>query len=153
MGRARRRGYKQLIEADLNIMPLMNLFVVLIPMLLLSAVFVELSVIDLHLPTDSTATEPENKPLRLAVLIGPDAYTVSARGWKTRTLPREDQDALGAVLAEIATRHPENTELAILSPSNTAYQDIITVMDLSRDAGIPGISLGDADADPDRVAR
>lgn len=153
MNRKHRRTYKELIEADLNIMPLMNLFVVLIPMLLLSAVFVELSVIDLQLPSDQAESTPPKQSLRLSVEIRSDAYTVSARGWKTRTIPRGEEPALGELLATIAAKNPDNKELAILSPDRTPYQDIIAVMDLSRDAGIPGISLGDADPDPDRVAR
>ena len=57
MRRSTRRGYRQVIESDLEIMPLMNLFVALIPMLLISAVFLNVTVIDMKLPTDTDAAE------------------------------------------------------------------------------------------------
>ena len=68
----RRRGYRQLVEADLDIMPLMNLFVVLIPMLLLSAVFVEINAIEMDLPGDGATAETARESLELTIRLETD---------------------------------------------------------------------------------
>lgn len=155
MAKRRSRGAREIIEADLNIMPLMNLFVVLIPMLLLSAVFVELSVLELNLPTGDESAEKPKRGLELMVEIGPEHYVVKGRRLKTQRIPRDTEDAtaLNDALASIAQAHPDNQDLTILSRENTPYQDIITVMDASHEAGVPGISLGQSSIDTDRVAR
>jgi biopolymer transport protein ExbD len=44
-------------------------------------------------------------------------------------------------LSEIASQHPENQEIMIISQATTRYEDIITVMDISRDSGLPSVSL------------
>ncbi|MBK7047145.1 MAG: hypothetical protein IPH48_11700 [bacterium] len=43
----RRRGFREAVADDVDLLPLMNLFVALIPMLLVSAVFLNITVIDL----------------------------------------------------------------------------------------------------------
>ena len=64
MIRKRQRSLGEHVEGDLEILPLMNLFVVLIPMLLISAVFVHLTVIRMNLPSDdASATPPQRERL------------------------------------------------------------------------------------------
>lgn len=148
---ARRRGYRQLIEADLDIMPLMNLFVVLIPMLLLSAVFVEMSSIDMNLPgTDPEASSEAPEGLDLAVRLQADRYVVSGRRLSAQIIERKEADAddrLAAVLQSIRERHPREQSLRIESPDAARYQDIVTVMDISRAAGLAAISLAGSPTD------
>ena len=149
---ARSRGYRKLVEADLDIMPLMNLFVVLIPMLLLSAVFVELSSIDMQSPS-TAAEEPSGPQLDLALALSPSQYTVTGRGLRRTKIDREEAEAderLREVLRAIAQKHPKESGLRIESPAATAYQELITAMDISRSVGLSAISLvGNSDAGSD----
>jgi biopolymer transport protein ExbD len=152
---ARRRGYRQLVEADLDIMPLMNLFVVLIPMLLLSAVFVEMSAIDMELPGDDPQqAREENESLELAVRLEDDRWVVSGRRLAAQVIAREGEDAeerLEAVLRAIRDRHPHERSVRIESPAAARYQDIVTVMDVSRAAGLGAIALASAPSNPRRA--
>ena len=135
-------------------MPLMNLFIVLIPLLLLSAVFVQVTVIDMNLPASETQQEPPPAaPLELAVRIQASGYVVSGRGIASRTIAKEQtanatQDAarlqLAAALEEIAGAHPDNQEVRIVAEATTKYEEIITVMDIARAAGLPQAALADA---------
>jgi biopolymer transport protein ExbD len=156
---ARTRGYRKLIEADLDIMPLMNLFVVLIPMLLLSAVFVELSAIDMQSPSSAEAKKKDGPPLDLALEIRPSHYNVTGRGLERRRVARGAEDSsenLRILLRGIVERHPGESELRIKSPSDTEYQELITAMDISRSVGLSAISLmgnGEAANDATREAR
>jgi biopolymer transport protein ExbD len=142
---SRRRSYRALIEAELETMPLMGLFVVLIPMLLLSAVFLQISVIDLNLPAEEAAAqERQREQFALTVEIAEEAFIVSARGMESRTIPRDGEGARERLLGELSgirDRNPANEAVTILSRPLTRYEDIILVMDVSREAGLPHASL------------
>jgi biopolymer transport protein ExbD len=133
------------VEYDVEILPMMNLFVVLIPMLLLSAVFVELGVIRLGLPSEDAApTAARKEPLGLAVAIEDDRWIVRAAAIKPNAIPRDGDGAieeLRAALADVAARFPENRDVVILSRPHTRYEDIISVMDVSRETGLENVAL------------
>jgi len=89
----RRKKRKSLtVNTDLKLMPLMNIIIALIPMLLLSAVFLEVKVIETSLPRDAEAStaaaEPSSPPLDLAVHVRQAAYIVEGHGLDPRVLPR-----------------------------------------------------------------
>lgn len=70
---------------DLNLTPIMNMVVILIPLLLLSLVFMEVSVINITAPKlsvgPSTATEEEpDKKLNLTVAVGSKGFEIGATG-------------------------------------------------------------------------
>src|SRR6056297_1675167 len=112
----RRRGYRQLVEGDLDIMPLMNLFVVLIPMLLLSAVFVEINAIDMHLPPSGAERSRERESLDLAIRLEPQHYVVEGRHLKARSVERRAPQAeteLRALLRSIRDANPDERSVRI----------------------------------------
>ncbi|RKZ09871.1 hypothetical protein DRQ32_07720 [bacterium] len=147
MRRRNRRGYRQFIESDLEIMPLMNLFVALIPMLLISAVFVNVTVIDMKLPTDTSdaqAVSNTQKALNLAVTIRDDHFVVEGRKLRKQVVARKAENAdsqLSEILVGIKQQYPDNEEIMIISQSRTLYEDIILVMDVSRESGMGSVSL------------
>lgn len=82
MARRRDDGIDHPEEPDLA--PFMNLVIILIPMLLLSVVFIEVSVINVTMPLGGSATtdeeEEEDEPLDLAITLSSDGFYVSAAG-------------------------------------------------------------------------
>ena len=146
----RRRRSRDTIAADLEVLPMMNLFIVLIPLLLLSAVFVEVSVIDMAMPSDSEASEAKQEPLGLAVHINDDGYVLVGRNIPTQVFSRTANDAsadiqLSEALVAIASAHPDNQQIKIVSQPTTLYDEIIGVMDIARAAGLPSTALIGAD--------
>ena len=147
MRRSTRRGYREIIEGDLEIMPLMNLFVALIPMLLISAVFLNVTVIDMKLPTDTSAAEADvdtKKALQLAVTIRDEFFVVEGRRIRKQVVARAEDDAedqLARILGSIKETHPDNEDIIIISQPTTRYDDLISVMDISREAGMGVVSL------------
>jgi len=143
-----RRGYRNLIESDLELMPLMNLFVAMIPMLLISAVFLNVTVIDMKAPSDTQASTSHKPSLLLAVTIKKDYFVVEGRGVQKHVIRRADEDAdeqLAAALAEISTQHPDNQDIIVISEPRTHYGDIVAVMDIARANGAPSVALMGAD--------
>jgi len=145
-----RRRYRDIIENDLEIMPLMNLFVALIPMLLISAVFLNVTVIDMKAPSEATEADGGDKKenLALAVTIKDDYFVVEGRRISKRVISRAGEDAearLADALADVVARYPDNRDVMIISQPQTLYTDIISVMDVSRESGLPSVSLLGAD--------
>lgn len=139
-----RRGYRKIVEADLDIMPLMNLFVVLIPMLLLSAVFVEIHAIEMDLPGEGIASDAERPALDLSIRLEPDRYVINGNRLRVRTVDRSAEDAdeqLLAVLTAIRASNPDERAVRIESPDAARYQDLVRVMDVARSTGLDAIGL------------
>ena len=134
-------------------------FISIIPLLLLSAAFVQLAVIPTALPASAeappAAIAAEDK-LSLSIVIQADAYVVQANGATVSTIARPEhaaagdvnakaaRDQLAAALASIAAQHPDHREVKIVAAPATRYEDIIDVMDVSRAAGLPDAALADA---------
>jgi biopolymer transport protein ExbD len=141
-----RKSFRDFVAADLDIMPLMNLFVVLIPMLLLSAVFVQVSTLDMQLPpADQEAMADDEEPFSVEVTVQPQRYRVEASEAARAVIDRSEPDAdvkLREALAAIRAERLEAPPLTILSPADLKYQDLITVMDIGAAAGMGAVSLG-----------
>lgn len=150
----RRRSFRQVVNCDLELRPLMNVFIVLIPMLLMSAVFMEIRVIEMSMPRDvlAAAHTPVEKPFDVTIRIRANAYVVEAGGSVLSIVPRRagmpgqtTSDELTRVLAAIVAGHPGNKEVRIVAESTTRYEEIVAIMDLARDAGLPQAALEGAE--------
>ncbi len=131
----------------------MNVFIVLIPMLLMSAVFVEIRVIEMSQAAASTAPASATPPLDLAVVIGSDAYMIEGQGIAPVSVPRPAaagpdarpgaaaSRALQQALAAVVAAHPGSQDVRLVAGERTRYQEIVAVMDLARAAGLPHAAL------------
>lgn len=154
----RRRSYRQRVNCDLELRPLMNVFIVLIPMLLMSAVFVEIRTIEMTLPQAADAAADAPEPLDLAIRITPSLYVVGVNGVATHSIPRLRDEAvpgpgtssqIETALAALAAAHPRHDEIRIVGESRTRYQEIVAVMDIARAAGLPRVALEGAQVEED----
>lgn len=146
--RRNKRSFRAHVEDDLEIMPLMNLFVALIPMLLISAVFLNVTVIDMKTPGPGETAAELGEDLALSVAIADDRYVIEGNGLTRKEVERGGDDTLGRLemaLAVVAAAYPLNETVTIVSRDRTRYTEIIDVMDTARAAGLPGVSLLGAD--------
>jgi biopolymer transport protein ExbD len=158
-----RKGGRRIIEAaELNITAFMNLMVILVPFLLITAVFSRLAILELNLPASSTEpADPQELTFQLEVIVRADKIEVGDRnvgalGVYPNTNDGYDYESLSTKLAEIKDRYPQKTDAAILLESEIPYDTLVQVMDrvrvaeLVEDAGVrrrdlfPDISIGDA---------
>jgi biopolymer transport protein ExbD len=82
------------------------------------------------------------------VTIQETAFVVEGRGIARRVIARADADAdeqLASALASVSAAHPDNREVTVVSQPNTNYGDIVAVMDISRENGMPSVALMGAD--------
>ena len=164
-----RRGGRRHNEAtaELNITAFMNLMVILVPFLLITAVFSRLAILELNLPGSSNEpVEPQDQVFQLEVIIRSDKIEVGDRnqgllGIYPKTDDGYDYDAVGNKLAELKERYPDKTDASILLEQDISYDTVVQIMDtvrvsveievdeddretLVRSDLFPDISIGDA---------
>ena len=162
MIRSHRRGRTQKDAAELNITAFMNLMVILVPFLLITAVFSRLAILELNLPGSSTEpVDPQEQVFQLEVIVRKDKIEVGDRNQGLLGVYPADEDghdyaALSTKLAELKSRYPDKTEAAILLEQDIPYDTLVQVMDKVRIAEqveedaivhtdlFPDISIGDA---------
>lgn len=156
---------KHLQEAvELNITAFMNLMVILVPFLLITAVFSRMTVLELNLPTLDAAQEnsPEELKLSLQLVVREKSFDIQdANIGLIRSIERsnnEDWKTFSQVLLEIKSRFPEEQSITLLLEPGVSYKTMIEVMDHVRSADVvqlasletvelfPDISIGDAPA-------
>lgn len=135
---------------DVNITPVLNLFLVLVPFLLLTAVFVRIAVLELTLPTlaqqKSEADRKQDKPVILVLLaISDKGFELKAPGIKFAPIPLAEDlyqfDILRKRLQSIKERYPDTEEITIQPADAVLYEVIVKVMDTCREVGFPNISI------------
>lgn len=103
-GSARRK--KEMGEVSLNLNPMMDMFAVLIPALLMMSVVVEVSVINVSMPAAGGAAggaPPKDVPLELTVTITESGYTLTAYGQVLRGSDAKDPMAPSIPIIERPT--------------------------------------------------
>ncbi len=148
--------------AELNITAFMNLMVILVPFLLITAVFSRLAVLELNLPGSSTEpVDPQDQTFQLEITVREDQIEIGDRNQGMLALYPNDADgydfeALSAKLADIKARYPQKTDAAILLEADIPYDTLVQVMDrvrvavtaddddIVRSELFPEISIGDA---------
>ncbi|HHH35960.1 MAG TPA: biopolymer transporter ExbD [Gammaproteobacteria bacterium] len=165
MYRRRSRRSRHHEPVEMNITAFMNLMVILVPFLLITAVFSRIAILELNLPSaDAGQAEPDPRALQLEVIIRKDAIEVADRGKASRVIRNGDDGydfaGLSAMMREIKSRHPDKMDITLLLEPEIAYDDLVQVMDTVRVAQVkrdgrmvraelfPEISIGDAPRRP-----
>src|SRR5258706_14414045 len=78
--RRRKKRHAKQVHTELEIMPMLNVFIAIIPLLLLSAAFVPVTVIKTTLPADGAVVAVSDAPLDLALAIRADQYVIQVDG-------------------------------------------------------------------------
>lgn len=147
---------------ELNITAFMNLMVILVPFLLITAVFSRITVLELNLPALDAKTKQEEKiKLQLELHIRENSFDIQDANLGLikrfeRKADDTDWNAFTDILVEIKSRFPEEDSITLLLERKIEYKTLIQVMDRVRSADIvqvatletvelfPNISIGDA---------
>lgn len=153
-------------EVNLDITAFMNLMVVLVPFLLVMAVFSRMAILELNLPpaADPNAAPPENpeQQLQLEVIVREKLIDVAdQKGGLIRRVENKDDEydlqLLSEALQELKSRLPaDKTDISLLLEPKVSYENIISIYDTLRLVVVeeegeseqyelfPDIALGDA---------
>jgi biopolymer transport protein ExbD len=155
--------------AELLLVPMIDIFTVLVTFLLMTAVFSKTVVLQLNLPAAQTEFKEPPPGLVIEVMVRKDLIQVADRNsGPLATLPNKaagyDYDGLTDYLKRVKAKFPDKTDATILLEKDTPYDILVQVMDRVRVLEVkqgpttvqaelfPDISIGDAPAESAPVA-
>ncbi len=164
MGFLRGRRARHQEATDLDITAFMNLMVILVPFLLITAVFSRLAVLELNLPSANAPLAEESEPeFQLEITVRDARIEVGDRnGGLLKLLDNSDEGydlaALADYLAQVKQQFPDTVNATLLLEQEVEYDTLVQVMDTVRVTArfdeaegrviqyelFPEISIGDA---------
>lgn len=159
---SRLHHYKRHKEApDLDVTTFLNLMVVLIPFLLITAVFSRITIMELDLPTAAGGPTVDKKQVTIEVIVRKNALQIADGRRVVVSMPKQgdkyDLRTLSEHLMKLKRAYVEKEDATVLIEPDIAYEDMVQVMDAVRLAEIrepgqevqkiplfPAISVGDA---------
>tara|TARA_R110002096_G_scaffold160520_4_gene326743 strand:+ start:525 stop:965 length:441 start_codon:yes stop_codon:yes gene_type:complete len=139
----------------------MNLMVILVPFLLITAVFSKISILELDLPAKSDVVKNNVKTLELEIVVRENSLRVQDRNKGVlKSIKNGDQGyeltALNEYLQGLKTRYQDIQNATILLEPDITYDVLVQIMDSVRAAEVvkdgetvfadlfPDIAVGDA---------
>jgi biopolymer transport protein ExbD len=148
--------------SGLDVTSFMNLMVVLVPFLLISAVFSRVTILELNVPT-SAGKAALNKPnFAIEVIVRKNGFEIANGSSVEAAIPKKDgqydMQMLHELLARLKARYPQKDDATVLMEPDIEYDYMIQAMDAVRGAEVrkegsaevkkvvlfPNISIGDA---------
>lgn len=157
----RRKHIQETVE--LNITAFLNLMVILVPFLLITAVFSRVAVLELNLPSkDAIAKQEDKVKLQLELVLRKGSFEIRDTNlgrikYIELTNDQTNWKVFTDTLVEIKARFPDEQSITLLLEPSINYKTLIEVMDRVRSADVlqftevvnvelfPNISIGDAD--------
>jgi len=161
---ARRHHYrlrnKQPME--LEVTTFLNLMVVLVPFLLITAVFSRIAIVELTLPSSTGGSSSEQPAFRVEVIVRQEGLEISNGSAVIAAIPNVEGEYDFATLAEymmsLKRDYPDIEAASVLLERDIPYDYLIRVMDIARSAEVqsasddglirvalfPNISIGEA---------
>jgi biopolymer transport protein ExbD len=147
--------------AELNITTFMNLMVILVPFLLITAVFSRMAILELNLPTAESVVKEQEPEFALEVIVRAEHIEIGDRNAGVfSVIPAvngiHDTGALTAKLKDVKGTFPDQLAVTLLLESDIDYEVLVQVMDAVRSYRLdepgefkraelfPEISIGDA---------
>ncbi|MGZ8251181.1 MAG: ExbD/TolR family protein [Methylophilaceae bacterium] len=122
-------------DLEMNLVPLIDVLLVIIIFLVVSATFSRVSELQINLPT-AEANSPEEKPLVITVDIDATGHYVVDKN----ALAEPTVSAIAAALQKAVGDKKEPT-IVINADASTTHQSVINVMEASRQAGYTHITF------------
>lgn len=133
-GGHRHRKHQSMPMAEINIIPLVDITLVLLIIFMATTAFVKEAGLNMKLPAAKTTdmAAQENKDFSVALSRNGGIYL---DGKAT------SESAVQAAMLAVAKRNPD-TRVVIKGDENIEYKRVVRVMDMARQAGLPKVALG-----------
>ena len=137
-------GVKQRSDFDLELTPMMGLMITLIPILLLSTVFLQVRIIETDLPqvlSEAILKDDENPTVWISLKVTSsegcvlnwqkDGQVQSVQVNRGQNSPC-DLGSLNLALTEVKTQFPAVYKIELNPEASVPYKDIVSIMDSAR---------------------
>ena len=147
----RKRYTRRHKPGELMLVPMIDIFTVLVTFLLMTAVFSRITILELDLPSASGPAIA--KPaFRLEVIVRKGGFELTNGSALIATLPKVDGAYDVKKLAELALSlkgdYPEADDASVLLEPEIEYDHLIQVMDAIRSAEVPATAAEAAVGEP-----
>lgn len=139
----RKHHYRRRADAsvELDMTTFLNLMVVLVPFLLITAVFSRITIVELSLPNSAGGQAAVEPTFRMEVIVRGDVLQLSDGRRVLATLPKVDDEydleRLGEHVLALKQQNPESDAASVLLEPQIEYDHLIQVMDAVRTAAVP----------------
>jgi biopolymer transport protein ExbD len=126
--------------AELMLVPMIDIFTVMVTFLLMTAVFSRITTLELDLPSAAAGkvTEPT---FRLEAVVRKNGFELTNGSAVIAAVPKVngayDLKTLSDLAVSIKRDHPDVNDASVLLEPEVAYDDLIQVMDTLRRAEVP----------------
>lgn len=140
---ARKHHYKRrkCNEYEIDVTTFLNLMVVLIPFLLITAVFSRLTIVELDLPSNASGAVVQQESFRVEVIVREAGIEISNGTAVIATVPKKDDeydlDALSEMMVALKQEYPDIDTASVLMEPFIPYDYLIQVMDIVRTVEVP----------------
>ena len=141
---ARRHHYKRRTKEDaheIDVTTFLNLMVVLIPFLLITAVFSRMTIVELNLPSSSGGAANNEEGFQIEVIVRDAGIEISNGRTVIASIPKKDDDfdleTLSEFMIELKQEYPEQETASVLMEGHIPYDYLILVMDTVRSVELP----------------
>ena len=141
---------KKSVNADLNLVPYIDLLTCMVAFLLITAVWSQLARLEAHQKGQGQAGEdtPPEKVFKLIVLVNGEGFNLVA-DQDQQPIPKKgdgsyDIEKLASELKKIKDTHADKTDIQVASDDSIHFETLVRTMDTALTARFPDISLIDS---------
>lgn len=126
---------------EIDITTFLNLMVVLVPFLLITAVFSRLTIVELNLPSAAGGANDNADSFRVEVIVREEGVEVGNGRQVIATIPKQedefDLETLSEMMVELKREYPDQEAASVLMEPQIPYDYLIQVMDTVRAVEVP----------------
>jgi biopolymer transport protein TolR len=140
---------KKSVNADLNLVPYIDLLTCMVAFLLITAVWSQLARLEAHQKGQGQAGEdtPPEKVFKLQLVVNSEGFNLVA-DQDQQPIPKRgdsyDFEKLASELKKIKDTHPDKNDVQVMSEDAIKFETLVKTMDTALTARFPDISLMDA---------
>ena len=139
----KRHHYKRRVSTtyEIDVTTFLNLMVVLVPFLLITAVFSRLTIVELNLPSAAGGPTNNQDNFRVEVIVREAGMEISNGSAIIASIPKKDEEydleSLSELIVELKREYPNQEEASVLMEPRIPYDYLIQVMDVVRSIEVP----------------
>lgn len=135
----RRTKEKEAYEPDVT--TFLNLMVVLIPFLLITAVFSRLTIVELNVPSSAGGASTNEENFHVEVIVREAGIEITNGKAIIASIPKKedefDLETLSDIMVELKQEYPDQDTVSVLMEAQIPYDYLIQVMDTVRSVEVP----------------
>jgi biopolymer transport protein ExbD len=126
---------------ELDMTTFLNLMVVLVPFLLITAVFSRITIVELSLPSSNSGGAQQEPSFRLEVMVRQEGLELTNGTAVIATIPKVEDEydlaTLSDYLVSLKRDYPDEDNASVLLEPDIPYDYLIQVMDVVRSVELP----------------